>query len=518
MVAAQTGTHGHLPLDANLRAKSPAACAHRVRAVTATSFAPVLRTVAQTLAVGSPCVDVQVTVADGQQAASVVAATKADVWIPDDASWHDLPNPVAFAPTGATTIATSPLLFVMDAATAAGQPAAARTWDGLAAELSAQGSTHLVISDPVTSGDGMVAGGALTYAVIESGGPLISAYDLLRAWQAGTTVAGDSPALPRKTGDVGIVAEYALLRSGQGSHFTVVAPRDDTALMRFTWYPTASGVADPDRSAALSRLRTALTDDTGQRALQEFGLRTAKWPAAAPPAAAAAQLPPVTAPAMAVTAQHAMWHVLTTWKPAQRVANILVVVDVSGSMGDNAPGTRTPLIALVRQGVGQVNALLPDTARLGLWQFGSRLAPPNDYQQLVPTGPLTKAQRAKLTAATAALAARKTGTGLYDTILAAYRYQQAHFQADMPNEILLFTDGVNQDDPASISLVRLKRDLAAADPRKRVQIGVFAFGKRLPIDRLTDALAPVGGQVDALTSANQVVAAFVHAVSGGLTH
>ena len=160
----------------------------------------------------------------------------------------------------------------------------------------------------------------------------------------------------------------------------------------------------------------------------------------------------------------------------------------------------------------------PDTARLGLWQFGSRLAPPNDYQQLVPTGPLTKAQRAKLTAATAALAARNTGTGLYDTILAAYRYQQAHFQADMPNEILLFTDGVNQDDPASISLVRLKRDLAAADPRKRVQIGVFAFGKRLPIDRLTDALAPVGGQVDALTSANQVVAAFVHAVSGGLTH
>jgi len=166
VVAAQTGAHGHLTLNANLGANAPADCPHRVRAVTATSFAPVLRKVAQSLAVGSRCVDVQLTVADGQHAAAVVAATKADVWIPDDASWRDLPNPVAFAANGATTIATSPLLFVMDAATAAGQPAAARTWDGLAAELGAQSSTRLVISDPVTSGDGMVAGGALTYAVI----------------------------------------------------------------------------------------------------------------------------------------------------------------------------------------------------------------------------------------------------------------------------------------------------------------------------------------------------------------
>ncbi len=518
VVAAQTGAHGHLTLNAILGAKAPGDCPHRVRAVTATSFAPVLHKVAQSLAVGSRCVDVQVTVAGGQHAASVVAATKADVWIPDDASWRDLPNPVAFAANGATTIATSPLLFVMDAATAASQPAAARTWDGLAAELGAQGSTRLVISDPVTSGDGMVAGGALTYTVIESAGPLISAYDLLRAWQAGTTVNGDSPALPRKTGDVGIVPEYALLRSGQGDHFKVVAPSDDTALMRFTWYPTASGTADPDRSAALSRLRNALTDNAGQHALQAFGLRAAKWPAAAPPAAADVQLPPVTAPPMPVTVQPAMWHVLTTWTPAQRVANVLVVVDVSGSMGDNAPGTRSPLIALVRQGVGQVNALLPDTARLGLWQFGSRLAPPNDYEELVSTAPLVSAQRARLAAATATLTARKTGTGLYDTILAAYKYQQAHFQAAMPNEILLFTDGVNQDDPVSISLARLKSTLAAADPKKRVQIGVFAFGKRLPTDALTNALAPVGGQVDTLTNADEVVAAFVHAVSGGLTH
>ena len=94
------------------------ACPHRIRAVTATSFAPVLSKIAKRLAGGRSCVDVEITIADGQRAASVAAATNADVWIPDDASWRNLPNPVRFAP-GADTIATSPLHFVTDPATAA---------------------------------------------------------------------------------------------------------------------------------------------------------------------------------------------------------------------------------------------------------------------------------------------------------------------------------------------------------------------------------------------------------------
>jgi hypothetical protein len=499
----------------------PTDCPNRIQAVTATSFAPVLRQVAQGLASGRACDDVQIVVADGQRAAGVVAATAADVWIPDDASWRNLPNRARFAPGGGVPIATSPMYLVMDAGTAARLPAAARTWRGLATALAAQGSTRLVMRNPATSGDGMVPGGALTYAVIEASGPLISAYDLMRAWQAGTTAGDGGPALPAKPGDVGLVPEYSLLRSGRVGDYTVVAPSDATALMRFTWNPTVSGTADPRRSAALSRLRAALTGKAGSAALQAFDLRAGNWPAAEPDAAVAAHLPQVTAPPMEVTVEHAMWHALTTWNPEQRTANVLVVVDVSGSMGDvvrGANGTGTPLIDLVRQGVGQVTTLLPATARVGLWQFGSQLAPPQDYQPLVATGPLTRSQRARLAAATAGLAARHTGTGLYDTVLAAYRYQQAHFQPQVPNEIVLFTDGVNEDDPASISLAQLQAALGAADHGRPVQIGIVAFGKRLPTDALAGALAPVGGQVDPLTDAGEVVAAFVHAVSGGLTH
>jgi hypothetical protein len=115
------------------------------------------------------------------------------------------------------------------------------------------------------------------------------------------------------------------------------------------------------------------------------------------------------------------------------------------------------------------------------------------------------------------LRARATGTGLYDTILAAYRYQSAHYRADMPNEVVIFTDGINQDDPVTISLSQLHAGLAATDPHKRVQLSVFGIGNALPAAALNSAVTAVGGQVDLLATPDQVIGAFVHAVSGALS-
>jgi hypothetical protein len=229
-------------------------------------------------------------------------------------------------------------------------------------------------------------------------------------------------------------------------------------------------------------------------------------------------LPHLSAAPFAVVGQHFLWHVLSTWHPDQRRADVLVVVDISGSMRSAAPGSATALIDLVRAGLTQINNLLPNNAELGLWQFGSQLDPPRDYQSLLTPAPLDAGQRAKFTAAITALQARSTGTALYATILAAYQQQQANFRTDMPTEILVFTDGVDQDAPGSVDIAQLKAQLAAADPGKRVQIAVLGFGDQIPVQALTDALQPIHGEVDHLVTADDVLAAFVHAVSGGLTH
>lgn len=502
---------------------SAAACTRQVHVVTASSFVPVLNKVSGSLASGSNCVVIKTTVADGQGAASVVASSPdADVWIPDDASWRRLPNDAKLSGTAGSVIATSPMYLVT--VKNAPLPAAESSWVGLATVLSQQTGTRLVIRDPAASADGLVAAGSMGDAVFALSGPLQSALDLMRAWQKGRTVTGSEPAFPQTSSEVAVVPEYALLRSGRADKYNVTAPTDATGMMRFTWNPTAAAAADPNRAGALNALHDALTGPNSTAALAANHLR---GPTAQPIVesghAAVPVLPAQHGKSLATLSQHHVWHVLTTWHPDQRKAKVLVLVDVSGSQGNTAPGSNLPLIQVVQQGVTQLATLLPPTSYLGLWKFGYHLSPPNDYQVLAPTAALDPGQQQRFARATEQLTAQNSGTALYNTILAAYKDQQAHFQNGMPNEVLIFTDGKNEDAPDSISIDQLKANLAATDPNKRVQIGVLAFrGPAFrgpaPVEELTDALSPVGGQVDILNNANDVLGAFVHAVSGGLTH
>ena len=491
-------------------------CSRQLRVVTASSYEPVLQKAAAGIAQGPDCVRVTITRADGSGAAGVVASSGADAWIADDASWPQLPGAARIAKDRAQVVATSPL-YVVTQRTAPALPASAQTWVGLGLLLGQPRQSQLVVSDPTVSGAGMVAVGALAGAVLTKDGPLVSALDMMRAWQSGTTVNAAQLAVPTKATQIAVLPEYALLASGHASDYRVFAPSDAAALMRFSLLPTDVAAADPSKNAAISRLVQALTGQTARAAVSAAGLRGPTWPAAPPPAATDAGFPSLPATAMPKMVEHLMYHVLSTWRPELRRTNMLIVVDVSGSMGEVLPGTGSTKIDLVRQGIKQVNALLPSTAQLGLWQFGSRLAPPNDWQPLTAVAPLNAPQRKAVETAATNLAARPVGTGLYDTILASYRYQQAHYVAGLPNQVILFTDGVNEDDPATISTDQLKAGLAAAGKQKYVQLSVFGFGASIPADALSSALSPVDGQVDELTNNDQVIGAFVHAVSGALS-
>src|SRR4051794_33504995 len=57
-----------------------------LRVTTASSYAPVLQALQQSLIAGPGCVELAVTTADGR-AAGDAAAAGADVWIPDDGAW-----------------------------------------------------------------------------------------------------------------------------------------------------------------------------------------------------------------------------------------------------------------------------------------------------------------------------------------------------------------------------------------------------------------------------------------------
>ncbi len=493
-------------------------CARTLRVVTATSFAPVLAALQPALATGKDCVALDTVVVDGRSAADRVAEREADVWIPDDLSWAAVARPGLLAEDGrggsGTVLATSPIYLVTDRGTAAKVARAGGSWLGLSALVTTDSGVRLAVRDPNGSGDGMVGAGSLGEAVWNKRGMDASSAALSAALRQTRTVIGTAPALPSRTGEVGLVPEYALLRAPRTAGDAAVLPGTDyTALLRYGWLPSASAVGTPERAAALDRLLAALKGPDAAAAYTAAKLRRPDGPAPA----AAAGLPKLTAKPMAVLEPHHVDHVFAAWYVQDRRSSILLAVDVSGSMQEPAPGTGTPLIQLVRQGCLAVGRMLPDQSALGLWEFGSQLDPPRDYRVLLPTAALTEGQRAGLSGAVSRLAVEQTGTGLYDTILAAYKSALASYRTGVANEVVVFTDGRNQDDADSIAIGQLTARLkAASDPKRPVQLTVVAFGAAPEVAQLQNAIGPVAGHVSAVETADEVAAAFLHAAASGL--
>jgi Bacterial extracellular solute-binding protein/von Willebrand factor type A domain len=498
---------------------SASACPHTVRVVTASSFAPVLEALASRSTGDDGCVNLQVAVADGRAAPEAVERTDADVWIPDDSSWTAVAGSGLLAAKdvagSGAVVAETPIYMVTDAATADRVRAAGGSWLALANLLASDSGVRLAVRDPAGSGDGMVGAGGVAEAVWLAKGMDASALALARAMRVTRTVTGSDPALPTGPAEVGLVPEYALLPLLDGKATAILPGSDYAVMLRYTWLPTAAAAKDLSRVVALDRLRTVLTGIPGAAALNEARLRAPNVDG--PPPGADVRLPALARTRMGVLGPHHVDHVLATWYAPDRRTNLLVVVDVSGSMGQPAPGSGAKLIDLVREGCRALGRLLPDDSRVGLWEFGTALNPPRDYRVALPTAPLAAAHRAAMDAAVGRLTALRTGTGLYDTILAAYTAGRDAVEPGVSNQVLIFTDGRNEADPQGVTLAQLTAGLQRAkDPARPVQLSVVAFGQRAEAKLLSSAVKPVDGYVADLSTADEVTAVFLHTAAGGL--
>jgi hypothetical protein len=501
-------------------AAPPPACGV-VRVVTSSTFAPVVKRVSATMASRSPCLRADVTIADRQAAPLEIQIAHADVWIADDASLQ-AEAPQLLADDGreagaGEVLATSPIYMVSDRPTAQRISRAGGSWQGLVRLLTRPDGIRLALRDPRQSVDGLIAAGDLGETVWERDGMNASALSLSKAFSRTRTMVDAGIALPEHSGEVGLVPEYALMRRlpELGNDLVIMTGRDQTALLRFAWLPTKTGMGDSEAVMALRRLRAALTGPAGVDAVAAAGLRTPGG--APPPGDAAGRLPTVTAPPFPVLAPHHLDHVFATWYPADRRANILIVIDVSGSMAARPPGARSPLIDVVRDACRTVADLLPNDAELGLWEFGTHLDGTRDYLELLPVAAMSPAHRKAAGLAIDGVSVRQTGTGLYDTTLAAYKTMAATPRTGIPNHVLIFTDGRNEADPNSLTVRTLADQLAKLAGRgSPTNLTVLAFGTETDGDQVAKAIKPVDGLVEVSRTDQDVAAAFVHLAAGGL--
>lgn len=522
VVVALVATGGWVVVSRALKTRAGAGgvCPVSLRAVTASSFAPVLATAARSLRTGVNCVQVDLQIIDGRSAAAQVAESHADLWIPDDASWVATMSGAALAPTGTTgsgtVLATSPIYQETDSATAQRLRSAGGTWLALATLLDQPGSgVRLVVRSPTGSGDGLVAAGAVGESVWLDRGMDASSLTLANALKVTRTVSQDLAATPEVTGEVGLVPEYALLPAltVTAADRVYLAAADRTAELRYTWLPSAEAAMDATREAALQRLLAAFRRPATVAAIAAAGLRGPDGKR--PPSAGEQVLPPVTAKPFDVLAPHHVQHVFATWDPEDRRGNVLIVVDIASA---TPPSTsRSQSLDLLRQGCRTLVDLLPDGSRLGLWEVGAGLGGAESYRQVVPTARLDDGLRSTFTGAVGSLAVRKPSTGLFDATLDAYTTVRDDYQRDVVNQVIVFTDDQSGESADTTAVRNLAARLTAArDPAKPIELSVVVLNQPASADRLRGPLQPLDVYVDSVKGQEDIQATFIHVVAGGL--
>ena len=217
-----------------------------------------------------------------------------------------------------------------------------------------------------------------------------------------------------------------------------------------------------------------------QRRVLEFGFRpgSPQVPLGPPIETANGVDPAQPQTTLGVPAPPVLVKLVQRWGEERRAARVLMVLDVSGSMGDDAGGGETKL-ELAKRAAVEALSQFKDEDEVGLRIFSTNVGPPEhpDYVDLVPIGPIG-AKREEIANKIRALIPTE-GTPLYTVARVSYQELKAAYDPSRINAVLLLTDGRNED-PRFNDLEATLRDLRAGSEgvtSTPVRLFTIAYGK-----------------------------------------
>lgn len=522
------------------------------------------------------CASVQVKTVESGKAAAYLrggwidpqAGAVPDVWIPDSADWLTLTRTTEAANRlvvdAGTLIATSPVVIAMPRpqAEAAGWPQQQLSWSDLREHLDADGywasrgqpawgDFTLGIPDPRTSTSGLsalasvaartlgLAPGRLTEKALTD--DLAGEGAVPGLERATDLVTGSEPellgALRRADGSdsqitglsaiplsESLVYQYNRgvglgtgLPAGPGPELVASYPPDGLILDEVRYVRLSSASADPAKERAADDLLALLRSGPGRALLADSGFRAPDGSADrfGPATGLVARAPVV---GKAFTPQPVLTALQGTFVSVHQRGNILIALDSSGSMNDPVPGSGgRSRLAVAVDAARNVLPLFADGSHLGLWRFSAFLDGDQDWEELVPLGPLDEPVGA--VPRPRALSDAMSGiepdgdTGLYDAVLAAFRHLNQHYKDGWPNQVVLLTDGRNSD-PGSMSLDELIRTLRREYSAQRpVQVITVGYGEDADLGALARISAATGAESHPAQDPNTIFTVFVGALS-----
>ncbi|MBM7369159.1 substrate-binding domain-containing protein [Gordonia hydrophobica] len=188
-------------------------------------------------------------------------------------------------------------------------------------------------------------------------------------------------------------------------------------------------------------------------------------------------------------------NILRKWSALTKPIRSLVVQDVSGSMTKDAGGRSRA--ELLREASLFGLKQFPKNTALGYWAFSiNRGGDGKDYREILPIRPLAEkvdgsTQRALLgKAVDDTLSDLAGGTGLYDTVLAAFRSVYDSYDPAYSNSVIIMTDGRNEDRD-TITLAQLVSELnIMKNPARRIPViavGISEDADAAALKRIADA-------------------------------
>jgi Ca-activated chloride channel family protein len=445
-------------------------------------------------------------------AAAEAVANPADVWVPDSSAWLGLVPAAAqsLLPTGSApvSLAHSPIVFSMSAPEAAAlQAKGGLGWASLFGLVTQRagwsqyghpdwGPIAVQWPDPSTGSPGLLGLTAvssaatkvpvaqLTQAVLTNKQVLLGEVTFVHGLSAVTGSGLDadwSTTPPAAVAPIAPVTERAVLvhdraHPGAGAtQLTAVYPNDVALSADYPYIPLKRPTLTGAKASLAQSFSDYLRSPQGQSTLKHQGFRTS-------PAADAVDFPTSDGvqpaePARDVDEPNPLvaGTELVSFTKLQRLGVTLNVFDVSGSMGDQVPGTGETKLQLAAKAAVATDNFFSDNTIIGWWEFSTNLDGSLPYKTLVPLGPF--AGRRELAAKALEAMEPEANTGLYATAIAAYAEVTKNYHPGYLNDVVLLTDGANDDPGNPLTLAQTVAKLKAAyDPAKPVGIITVAFG------------------------------------------
>ncbi|WP_440084038.1 extracellular solute-binding protein [Streptosporangium sp. LJ11] len=237
---------------------------------------------------------------------------------------------------------------------------------------------------------------------------------------------------------------------------------------------TAPWVDDAKRAVAADFL-AHLRAPEQQARFAEFAFRSHDGKAGKLITQANGLLPAEPKTTLSPPAPNVLDKMLTGWADLRKPANVLLVLDVSGSMGAPVPGTGKSKLDLARQAAINALSRFGPHDRVGLWMFSTERDGAKDHLELAPLAAVDAAHRGRLRARLDGLTP-DGGTGLYDTAFAAHEQVRELRNGDAINAVVFLTDGKNED-PDSLSLENLLPGLRTEPGQETVRMFTIAYGQ-----------------------------------------